>query len=695
MNRRDFLKNMLIAGGLAAGCSSSYQCREAAAGHPSLHFDADGLQRLRRRAKGKHRRYAEALYKWVDRYHTWMPPAIPEPAAAGAEVPLEHTSAFVTNAALAFVLSQRDDYLQLTRKWASVMCENPGEKCPGYGSGIYAAGLARVYDWLYHYLDDAERKRIRTYLVNVVGQMSRGSVVGSDTELWWANVPMHHDNWVAIAGYGEAALSILGEVEDAYLWADSARNFLANSLSWFGDDGAWHEGAADWVYAMAPLLWFYGAWQSVVGENLHDVPWLRNTATYRFYNWLPDDSYIYLNDSFRSGRYNTSGSASCHVLRRLASLFRDGYSQWLADRDELLDTKSGSEGVYEAPYGKELKKYQHAPAHCAAWNVLWYDPTVKPVSPAELPRARHFKNQGIVIMRTGWEKDAAVVSLACAPIAGQCAAERIRAGQKIFYNNYGHAHFDYSSFTLFAGGQYFIVPPGYGRRSSKFQNVLTINGTGFSLDPSINIRIAAFQTQPRFCYAVADATDAFPPKLQVQKYHRHILLLNSGWMILFDDLQLTDTGGEKGSSNSVVWTVHSDPTTHRLSVSSNKAIWKTLLGGGSALVMHLLQPQDFTLEHSPLELSAGAGRLEVLRLCPSGGNHGRINILSAWTWQDKPQRPTLLRHQDFLAVLWEADSDAPAVGFALSDDVPSDFSHSDLAGRELLLFGHDLARPDI
>ena len=461
MNRRDFLKKSVsIAGGLSTvGCDSSHPCLTAkisypasrsadiSSRHPSLHFDADGLQQLRSRAKGTHRRYAETLYKWVDRYRTWMPPAIPDPAAAGAEVPLEHTSAFVTNAALAFVLSQRYEYLQLTRKWASAMCENPDKKRPGYGSGIYAAGLARVYDWLYHYLSVAEQERIRTYLINVVGQMSRGSIVGSDQELWWANVPMHHDNWVAIAGYGEAALAIFGEVEGAAKWADSAKNCLAYSLPWFADDGAWHEGAADWVYAMAPLLWFYGAWQSVVGENLHDVPWLRNTAAYRLYHWLPDDSYIYLNDSFRSGRYNTSGSASCHVLRRLASLFRDGYAQWLADRDEVFDMKSGVKGVYEAPYGEVLRKSQHTQAHCAAWNVLWYDPTVKAMPPTTLPCARHFKNQGVVIMRTGWEKDAAVVSLACAPIAGRHAAERIRSGEKIYYNNHGHAHADYSSFT--------------------------------------------------------------------------------------------------------------------------------------------------------------------------------------------------------------------------------------------------------
>ncbi len=106
---------------------------------------------------------------------------------------------------------------------------------------------------------------------------------------------------------------------------------FVTAFSWLGDDGGWPEGAADWAYAMVPMLWFFGAWQSVTSSNPHHVPWLQNTFKYRLYHWLPDNSYVYTNDSFRSGRYNTSGSASCHVLRRLAALLGDGYAQWLAD----------------------------------------------------------------------------------------------------------------------------------------------------------------------------------------------------------------------------------------------------------------------------------------------------------------------------------------------------------------------------
>jgi len=665
--------------------------------HPSLHFNSEALEQLRRKAEGTHSSYAKMLFEWVDQNKTWSPLDMPYPSAG--EVALEQSAAFVTNVALAFVLSQQDEYLQLCRRWVAEMLEYPKNGVRNYGFGIYAAGLARVYDWLYHHLTDQERQKIRTNVVDVVTQLHKGSIPGAGGEFWWASAHMHHDHWIPVGGYGEAALALLGEVKEASTWATAAKTDFDFALSWLGDDGAWHEGAADWCYAVAPLLWFYSAWQSVIGENLHDVPWIRNTAKYRLYHWLPDDSYIYLNDSFRSGRYNTSGSASCHLLRRLASLFQDGYAQWLADRDEAFDMRPGPKGVYQAPYEKlsytgEPKDYPYTQSQCVAWNVLWYDPKVVPIPPENLPRAEHFENQGVVIMRTGWKKDAAVISLSCAPLAGQKCAERIRKGEQISSRNYGHAHADYNAFTLFACGQYFIIPPGYARRSSAFQNVVTVNGADFVVDPSIKVQIVALRKDARFSYAVGDATEAFLPHLAVQRYRRHILLLERGWMVLFDDLQLSDIASRRRNYNNFVWMVYSDPSTHQLAIKENKAIWTARSDDKSTLSMQLLEPQDLAWERATLQSTGGINMLEALRLKRPEWYSNQMRVLSIWSWQDDLDAPTLLRHSDFIAVLWRKPDDVPAVGFAVSTKALSSLSHPELRGRELLLFGHDPARPD-
>jgi len=153
-------------------------------------------------------------------------------------------------------------------------------------------------------------------------------------------------------------------------------------------------------------------------------------------------------------------------------------------------------------------------------------------------------------------------------------------------NNYSHAHADYNAFTLFARGQYFIIPPGYARRSSGFQNVVSVNGSDFVVDPSINVRIVAFRDEKRFSYAVGDATEAFPDQLGVQQYNRHILLLDSRWMVIFDDLRLSELGRNRRSYNRFIWTVHSGPASHQLSISGNKTIWKPRLNSEPTLTMH-------------------------------------------------------------------------------------------------------------
>lgn len=143
-------------------------------------------------------------------------------------------------------------------------------------------------------------------------------------------------------------------------------------------------------------------------------------------------------------------------------------------------------------------------------------------------------------MWTGRNNDAAVVSLACAPLAGQCCARRIHSGQQISSSNYSHAHADYNAFILFAWGQHFVVQRGYTRRSSAFQNVVIVSGADFLIDTSINVKIVAFKAEHGFSYVVGDATNAFPRHLGIQKYRRHILLLDCGWMVLFDTLQLSN-----------------------------------------------------------------------------------------------------------------------------------------------------------
>ena len=610
----------------------------------------------------------------------------------GDEVILEQCGAFITNTALAFVLSQSEEHLELVRKWALDMCRLDAGK---YGLGAYAAGLARAYDWLYESWSESERSIIRKSLARYVEQLFLNSMPESGKGSWWAGFHLHLDFWVPVAGFGEAALALLGEAEDAALWAAHARLELDQSMACLGDDGCWHEGPGGWCYAVSPLLMFYGAWFSVVGEDLHDNPWIRYTAAYRLYHRLPDNSYMYLNDSWRSGRYGTSGSAACHLLRRLASLFRDGHAQWLADRDEEFDLLSGPKGVIQAPYEladtqSELPEYPHPHAEFMAWNFLWFDPAVESAAPNGLPHSRYFTNGSLAILKTGWDENGAIVSFTCGPPGGHAHAERVRKG-KSHLETVDHAHLDCNSITLFAKGRYILIPPGYGRRSSRYQNTVAVNGCNLRADATIDACIEACIEEPDFCYASGNASDAFEPGCYVTDYRRRAVMFGDS-LILFDDLELA----ERRLWRDFQWKVHSDPREHVLSLDGRSAQWRPVSSDSPALSLVILAPHEFAWENAVIQDRSGVSMLEALRLVVPEFYSQRMQVVAVLSWEESPSEPEVIRHWQFLGVWWPDDPDRSAVLFALAEIEESDVTEAipkELISRTILIFGHQPEKP--
>src|SRR5207248_268579 len=82
---------------------------------------------------------------------------------------------------------------------------------------------------------EAERERLRAHLAMLVEQIYRGSLPGEERPHWWAGAHLHHDFWVPVGGYGEAALALLGEVADASRWAARTKLEFDICLSWLGE----------------------------------------------------------------------------------------------------------------------------------------------------------------------------------------------------------------------------------------------------------------------------------------------------------------------------------------------------------------------------------------------------------------------------------------------------------------------------
>jgi len=248
---------------------------------------------------------------------------------------------------------------------------------------------------------------------------------------------------------------------------------------------------------------------------------------------------------------------------------------------------------------------------------------------------------------------------------------------------------DYNSFTIFANEQYFIIPPGYARRSSRFQNVISLNGADFRADPSLNVRIEAFISEKDFSYTVGNGTEGFLTQLGVGSYKRHMLMLAGKWLFIYDDLRLNETGRKNRIFNHIGWTVHSDPKTHQFHINGNSVDFVSL-NGKDPLHMYMMNPQNYGWERVIFQSKKGKPMIESLILSKPEFYENRQNILSAWTWEEHAAEPEYIENREVIIIL--ADK-FKAIGFAKKYGIPDIPSDRKLVGRELLIFGSDEKDP--
>jgi hypothetical protein len=269
----------------------------------------------------------------------------------------------------------------------------------------------------------------------------------------------------------------------------------------------------------------------------------------------------------------------------------------------------------------------------------------------------------------------------------------MRAGEPRSTSNYSHAHVDYGSFSLFANGEYFVVPAGYARRSSHFQNSVSVNGADFLVDATLDLRILAMRVDKNrgFRYAVADATRGFHQHLEVDRYLRHLILLNSGHCLVFDDLRLKTR--QNRTWNQFQWTVHSDPTAHRVTASGPTLSWHSHTRERLQLTMRVFEPLAFAWEQAKLDPLDGEPMLEAHRLVRPEWYSETMQVLVALSWGESTNAPVLIRQPQFFALIVD---DGLAIGFArqpIKRPAAAGLSDGSLQGRELLLFNWDENAP--
>lgn len=425
--------------------------------------------------------------------------------------------------AMAWVLSGDRRYLDAARAWALASSSYPtwGQgKRDGHdlAAGHQLFGIALVYDWCYADLDAATRDTLRAALER------RGGIMAS-------SIPARHDVlqnhlWVDACGAGAAGLAICDEVPAARAWIAGTLDKWRQTRAALGPDGASHEGAGYWSYGVEYLLKFMWLARELLGVDLYDNVWWRNTADYRLYLGLPrnvlgpQSAIVDLADSPRGG-FNYGPD---YLLRALAHEYHIGHAQWLAaELDAAGDHSTASPWL----------------------NLIWFDPAIVTQPPADLPTLRHFSDMEIVSARSDWSGDESLVVFKCGPFVGHKAVQAFKLDP-----GGGHVHPDANHFVVFGRGDWLIRDDGYLNKATSQHNTLLIDGHGqmgegakwFQGSQALAVkaepRILRADSTPALDHIVGDATEAYPRASGLKRFVRHLLFLKPDVLIVADDITL-------------------------------------------------------------------------------------------------------------------------------------------------------------
>ncbi len=587
-----------------------------AAEHPGLYFSATDLDELRSLAAGEKALQFSRLRQWGE-VNLEQPPT---QQIGTSERRHEVCFSTVTNYGVLYQLTGEVKYLKAGLRWLETLLDTPTGSEGNYHIGIFAASLAHGYDFFYPGLTEKFRRRLKAKLIDVLAEAGHGAL-----NHWWAGLYTHHDFWIPVAGMGIAGLCLKGE----YPAADSVVQFsvreLSRAVELLGERGYWPEGAADWVYGMAPTFMFFDALARAGGPDFYDNPWMRATARFRLQHWLPDDSYMYIGDSYRSGRYGTLGSVSAHVLMRLAARYGDSHAQWLAFRDAAVDSAGPPSLALEPPYS--YRAWRLSPdreLHGLAWQFLWYDPSVEPAAPDTLPLDIFYPNWDTAVLRAGWGPSDPVLAFAGGHQLGEAGTAAWEAGNRRLAGGLAHTHNNAGSLYLWADGCFPLAPPSYGGRDGRFHSTVMVDGHGQLFDPGHRGKMVAFEPGGSWTMASMELTGAYPKELKLDSYRRTVVFLKPRTIVLLDGLVTSD--GNKKYIRRYEWLLQTDAAEADWAAGGDSLAAVAKEGGRPLLAGRVFCSTGYFFERQSMDRPDGTPRSRALSLTLIGRLPVKVEI---------------------------------------------------------------------
>ncbi|MBN2505076.1 MAG: DUF4962 domain-containing protein [Verrucomicrobia bacterium] len=502
------------------------QCRGM---HPRLFLDAPQLEELRLAVGSSHSNLWQELCRTADRLAAQGPPAYraDDDGSGDEQLWQREVGNALPTLGLVCRLSADSNRLQAVQAWALAACDYPTwglGRLDGMdlAAGHQLFGLGLLYDWCYHQLDDTVRRRIRETLTRRAGAMFAAGAAG---KVWWHRSHLQNHLWVNVCGLTTAGLALFDEIPEAAAWIGFGLDQCRQTMAALGSDGASHEGLGYWEYGVEYLLKVLHLARQRLETDFFDHDWWRETARFPLYlslpraTWARDNCIVDLADCGRGHWYGPD-----HLLWALAREYRDPHAQWLA---------------------QEIDRAGVA-APTAPWlNVLWHDPSMRALSPHTLPTLHRFADLEIVSARSGWSGDESLLVFKCGPCLGHKAVQMFDHDPGA-----GHVHPDANHFVLFGAGEWLIRDDGYAAKWTGQHNTLLVDDTGQMgegqrwYQPADALAAKSRPSIPRafssraLDHVIGDATPAYPARLGLQRFARHLLFLKPDVLIVVDDIAL-------------------------------------------------------------------------------------------------------------------------------------------------------------
>ncbi|GHJ57593.1 hypothetical protein NOK12_01120 [Nocardioides sp. OK12] len=576
------------------------------------------------------------------------------------ELPTEHPSASITyfgpaaaNLALAYRLTGQQHFLTELERWLESPLGFPHwgkANMPDHDldAGWILHGLSLALSWAGDALPEETRERLEAKLL-LQGRRLYDFAVESEGG-WWSSSYWQNHNWICYAGLATAGYVLAPRHPEAKAWTERAKENFTEVLGLLPEDGSNNEGVVYWRYGVPWIVSYLDVLEAAEGIDLFEgSDYLRHTFYYRLYQAAPDLERIINHGDCHDRRSGHSVS----MYYKLASKYRLGHAQWLADRvsERFYWREAYESGVKP---GVRPEAYQ---------ELLWYDPSVEPEPVDTLPTSRFFADLGLVVGRTSWDDDAVMVSFKASPGGGHKAWEsshrldRERGWRTL---NAGHHQPDAGTFTLLGHDAYLAIDEGYSNRKRHgHQNGILVDGQGFANEDRYHVyedlaehhvaRITETVLEAGWTCASSETGAMYADELGVRRVDRHLALSPRGTLLVVDHL-------ESETPRTWSWLLHAD---HPFDVADGTALTEAAPG---RLRVSGPAPGDATWSTRPTEVfanpTASTPSLAVQSvqhtLVRETGPTTRavlVSVLEPLAWHDDTPSSAHVREQDGTVVV--------------------------------------------